>query len=139
MTSRPLQPTTADFRKWRRLVKEARRVAAQPRGAAGDLRAAAATARRAVAPTHELLRTTCSPLIRLAEAWPTLSDACLDTSAQTLLRLAVELAPHVNAPNEGVAATKHLMAQRPARAPKAEAGDLFGDQGDREPRKDIFG
>ena len=37
MTSRPLQPTTADFRKWRRLVKEARRVAAQPRGAAGDL------------------------------------------------------------------------------------------------------
>jgi len=137
--TRTYSPTAADFRKWRRLVKQALVVAAQPRGPAGDLRAAAATARRAQAPDSDLHLKVCSPLLRLAEAWPTLSDACLDTSAETLRRLAETLAPHVNAPNPGMAAMKALIAHRPARAPKAEAGDLFSDQAAREPRKDIFG
>lgn len=133
--TRPLNPTSADFRKWRRLIKEARRIAAQPRGAAGDLRAAAATARRAVAPTHDLLTAACSPLIRLAEAYPTLSDDCLDKAAETLGRLAGELAPHVNA-SEGANPAQVVRAARPAKpAPmqgRGESGDLFG-------RKDIYG
>jgi hypothetical protein len=136
--TRPLQPTSADFRKWRRLVKEARRVAAQPRGAAGDLRAAAATARRAVAPTRELLTATCSPLVRLAEAYPTLSDDCLDKAAETLGRLAAELAPHVNAP-EAAPVAEVVRAARPVRTGMQPLGDLFGDQDDRPVRKDIFG
>lgn len=133
--TRPLNPTAADFRKWRRLIKEARRIAAQPRGAAGDLRAAAAAARRAVGPTHELLTATCSPLIRLAEAYPALSDDCLDKAAETLGRLAGELAPHVNAP-EGASPAQMVRAARPVKPDpmqgRAESGDLFA-------RKDIYG
>ena len=138
MSARPLQPTSADFRKWRRLVKEARRVAAQPRGAAGDLRAAAATARRAVAPTRELLTATCSPLVRLAEAYPTLSDDCLDKAAETLGRLAGDLAPHVNANAERPTALDVAKAARPVRSARTEGEDLFGEI-DRPVRKDIFG
>lgn len=92
---RPLQPTSADFRKWRRLIRATRAAVKDRRGAGGDLRAAAATARKACAPTRELLLSVCSPFVRLAEAWPTLGNPCRATAAETLTRFADQLAPHV--------------------------------------------
>lgn len=92
---RPLQPTAADFRKWRRLIRAARAAVRDQRGAGGDLRAAAATARKACAPTRELQLSVCSPFIQLAETWPTLGNPCRATAAETLSRFADQLAPHV--------------------------------------------
>lgn len=117
---RPLAPTMADLRKWRRLVKEARRAAAQPTGAGGDLRAAAATARRAVAPNWTALEALCSPLVRLGEAWPTLNDAGRAESAPELLRLADGLSVLVGAEPGAKPAAPPQDDPRPERRPRAD-------------------
>jgi hypothetical protein len=92
---RPLQPTTADLRKWRRLVKAVRPIAADPDRATGDLLKAAQTARRAVAPSRALLLACCSPLIRLSEAYGDLSRPCRPAAAARLGQLAEVLAEAV--------------------------------------------
>lgn len=128
MSQRPLQPTSADLRKWRRLIRAARAAAGDVRGAGGDLRAAAATARKACAPTRDLQLTVCSPFIRLAETWPTLGDACRTKAAERLVAFAEQLAPHVGAP-KAKATSMTEAAGRP----------LSTDQGERQPRLDIYG
>lgn len=115
---RPLAPGKEDFRKWRRLVREARAAAAKPLGPGGDLRAAAATACRAVAPSWELQAKLTSPLIRLAETWPVMDGPTRAANAERLKWLADRLAEAVGAPEA-----------KPSPA-LAEA---------REPRRDIFG
>lgn len=134
MSLRPLQPTSADFRKWRRLIRATRAAVKDRRGAGGDLRAAAATARKAVAPSRELLLSVCSPFIRLAETWPTLGNPCRATAAETLLRFADELAPHVGGgaptPPEGPTAT--AAAAMPVPVPDLDAPP-------RQDRLDIYG
>ncbi|WP_312782032.1 hypothetical protein [Brevundimonas sp.] len=129
---RPLQPTAADFRKWRRLIRATRAAVKDRRGAGGDLRAAAATARKAVAPTRELQLSVCSPFIRLAETWPTLGNPCRAAAAETLSRFADALAPHVG----GTASDPHPPA------PAAQAMPVpmpDPDTPPRQPRLDIYG
>lgn len=133
---RPLQPTKADFRKWRRLIKAVRDVARNPLGPGGDLRAAAVTARRAVAPTRELWLSVCSPMVRLGEDFPGLGDACRAKAVETLTGYADVLGPVV-----GEGAPKGPPPSPPAGAVAMPAppADPAADEEGRGFRRDVFG
>jgi hypothetical protein len=148
----PLYPTLTDLKRWRRLVRQAQLMASNPTLPVGDLASAAKEARRAVAPSHEAQLNICSPLIRLAEAYPAMDDGARRENADRLMWLAVALAPLVGGrdrplsqstlkqlaqENRGVAA---YGAQRTlglhVPAPEAMIGDPRPEPA---PRRDIEG
>lgn len=136
----PLNPTTTDLRKWRRLVKQARIMAATPAGAAGDLRSAAKEAFNAQAPSHDVLIRLCVPLRRLAEAFPAMDDATRRENAATLAWLAEALAPLVGE----TAATAQTGTASPGAGERLRlrppAGSMADDpRPEPAPRRDIFG
>lgn len=121
----PLHPTLSDLQRWRRLVRQAQLMGQTPTLPVGDLARAAKEARKAVAPTREALTALCSPLIRLAEAWPAMDDGTRRVNAAQMTWLAVALAPLVGMPDRPLS-REALGAARRAAAEPAEAADRLG-------------
>lgn len=137
----PLYPTLTDLKRWRRLVRQAQLMAASPTLPVGDLAAAAKDACKAVAPSRDAQLNICSPLIRLAEAWPAMDDGTKRENADRLMWLAVALSPLVGGREtpltrrtlEDVERQNRLRFQPPAE-PMAD-----DPRPEPAPRRDIFG
>jgi hypothetical protein len=138
----PLYPTLTDLKRWRRLVRQAQLMAANPTLPVGDLASATKEARKAVAPSREAQANICSPLIRLAEAWPDMDDGTRRGNAERLMWLAVALAPLVGGRDRPlsprrlgeVARQNRLGLHIPPAEPMADE-----PRPEPAPRRDIFG
>lgn len=138
----PLYPTLTDLKRWRRLTRQAQLMASRPTLPVGDLSSAAKGAREAVAPSREAQMNICSPLIRLAEAWPGMDDAAKRETADRLMWLAVALAPLVGGRSTPLKRTALGVVERENRlglhvpAPEPMIGDPRPEPA---PRRDLEG